>query len=493
MRIAAASAITVLLAAGASAQSVEEIAPPTGRQAGAHTEAPGAFRVLLATSPDGVTFSRASRVLTDQAGTPSIAVTPSGRLFVYYTGAALNGARDAVGVAVSDDHGNNWRYFKINLIGFPRGLPPLADPDVLLEADGTFRLFLTGGIGNGVGIYVATSRDGFNFTYGGVALQFTEPLLDSATTKIGSTYVMYVLRGSSPEMVAATSQDGLVFRVVANPAATAINGRLYVLSGWMSEAGVQRVYAFNLPAGDIRSFTTTDGLSLTADPRPHLTFGGAALEASQIRDPAVARLATGGYLMAYASKIPNGAERAPAAPSALIGSLVNGLLMLQWQAGVGTAPVYSHVIEAGSAPGQSDIGRVPSGAPTIFGYAGVPAGAYYLRVRALNGLGESDPSNEVRVSSGTATPPAAPDQITGRVDGTVLTLSWTASTGATSYVIEAGSGPGLADAAVFDTGSPLTTFTHPAVPRGRTFYLRVRARNAAGAGGASQEVTIGPI
>ena len=113
----------------------------------------------------------------------------------------------------------------------------------------------------------------------------------------------------------------------------------------------------------------------------------------------------------------------------------------------------------------------------------------------MNALGQSAASNELELSTGGAPAPGAPHNLTTRVDGTTLTLTWTAPAGGapTSYVIEAGTGPGLSDAAVFDTNSPLSGFTHPAVPRGRVFYLRVRARNSGGTSAASNEVVVGPI
>jgi fibronectin type III domain protein len=84
--------------------------------------------------------------------------------------------------------------------------------------------------------------------------------------------------------------------------------------------------------------------------------------------------------------------------------------------------------------------------------------------------------------------PAAPGNLAATVSSTTLTLTWTSSPGATSYIIEAGTGAGLANITSFNTGGPGTSFTVPNVPNG-TFYVRVRARNADGTSGPSNEVT----
>jgi len=67
-----------------------------------------------------------------------------------------------------------------------------------------------------------------------------------------------------------------------------------------------------------------------------------------------------------------------------------------------------------------------------------------------------------------------------------VNLTWSAVSGAASYDIEAGSSTGLADLAVLNTTAlGLTTTAGPG-----TYYVRVRARNAAGVSTSSNEVII---
>jgi predicted phage tail protein len=90
---------------------------------------------------------------------------------------------------------------------------------------------------------------------------------------------------------------------------------------------------------------------------------------------------------------------APAPPSGLVSSVNGGAVTLSWQAPSGNCPATAYVLEAGSAPGLSDLAAFSIGsAVTTFATASVPRGIYYIRVRAANGAGTSGPSNEVTVT-----------------------------------------------------------------------------------------------
>jgi hypothetical protein len=121
----------------------------------------------------------------------------------------------------------------------------------------------------------------------------------------------------------------------------------------------------------------------------------------------------------------------------------------------------------------------------------VPNGTYYIRVRAVTTAAVSPPSNEIVVviGAGCVTPGGSTLTLTQNTGGTVGFV-WTTATGSpTTYIIEAGSAPGLTNLANADLGSALTTATFNGVPPG-TYYVRVRARNACGVGPASNEVTL---
>jgi hypothetical protein len=87
--------------------------------------------------------------------------------------------------------------------------------------------------------------------------------------------------------------------------------------------------------------------------------------------------------------------------------------------------------------------------------------------------------------------PAAPTGLAATVTGASVQLSWAPGPPpgtALRYVLEAGSGPGLANLASFDVGLQ-ASLTVNAVPPG-TYYVRVRPANVTGSGQPSNEVMV---
>jgi hypothetical protein len=185
-----------------------------------------------------------------------------------------------------------------------------------------------------------------------------------------------------------------------------------------------------------------------------------------------------------------GARRVPSRPTGFTGSLDGAVAMLAWAAPLNDdedAPT-GYLIEAGSAPGLSDLAVVRVGNQSRY-QAPVPPGIYYVRIRAINALGLGEASPEVVLQYGAG--PGAPGALLESGNGSTVRFSWSApGTGdlAASYRIEAGSGPGLADLAVLRVGDA-TSFVTTAPPG--TYYVRVRGVSANGtAGAASNEIIV---
>ena len=178
----------------------------------------------------------------------------------------------------------------------------------------------------------------------------------------------------------------------------------------------------------------------------------------------------------------------PGAPRQIQMTVVGSTVSLAWSPGAAPAPL-GYVIEAGSAPGLSDLGRFPVGGATQVA-AAVAAGSYALRVRAIGASGEGPASSEWRFTTpATPTPPSAPSGLVTSVAGNVVYLAWTAGPGnATTYVVEGGSAPGLSNLGVIAIGS-LDTAAAGTVPPG-TYHLRVRAANATGSSAPSNEIVV---
>ena len=183
-------------------------------------------------------------------------------------------------------------------------------------------------------------------------------------------------------------------------------------------------------------------------------------------------------------------------PPNLGGSVTGSAVILTWRPPSGGCLVTSYVIEAGSSPGLSNLASFSTGTPAV-GYSatGVPSGTYFVRVRARSGAGLSPPSNEIVITvggGGCAGAPGAPMNLGASVIGNAVTLTWAPPSGGcpvTSYVIEAGSSPGLSNLASFSTGSPALGFSSTGVPAG-TYFVRVRATTSTGTGAASNEVLV---
>ncbi len=175
----------------------------------------------------------------------------------------------------------------------------------------------------------------------------------------------------------------------------------------------------------------------------------------------------------------------PLPPTALTTSL-NGInLTLSW-----TAPadaVTGYTLQAGTAAGLSNVATLALGPqPSISGP--VPGGTFFARVTATNACGTSGPSGEVFFTIGAPDPlPAAPTNLASSRSGNTVTLSWTPPSGAvTGYVLEAGTGAGLANLGTLRVGAT-PSLVVPGVPAG-TYVLRVRAITSAGSGAPSADV-----
>ncbi len=185
---------------------------------------------------------------------------------------------------------------------------------------------------------------------------------------------------------------------------------------------------------------------------------------------------------------------APGPPQDLNVTVNGNAVTFVWQPpSTGAAPT-SYELEVSLSPGGAVMARFllfPAATATL---GGVPDGVYYVRVRAQNAEGTSDPSNEVIVPvpsgpSGCGGPPAAPTQLTANLLGNLATLQWTASggCGAPEYVVHAGSAAGLSDLGVANVRG-VTNFSASA-PAG-TYFVRVLALNAFGASAASNEIVL---
>jgi Fibronectin type III domain/Matrixin len=180
----------------------------------------------------------------------------------------------------------------------------------------------------------------------------------------------------------------------------------------------------------------------------------------------------------------------PTAPTGLTASVAGSTVTLGWSAPVAGEPVTTYILEAGSAPGRTDLATLDTDS-TVPGatFNGVPPGVYYLRVRARNVVGTSAPSNELQVNVACLAPSPPTSLAFTKTDGQV-TFTWQAPTSGPAplgYQISAGTAPALEDIIVVDLG-PATSITASGPPG--TYFIRVMSRSECGLSGSSNEVTL---
>jgi 5-hydroxyisourate hydrolase-like protein (transthyretin family) len=185
---------------------------------------------------------------------------------------------------------------------------------------------------------------------------------------------------------------------------------------------------------------------------------------------------------------------APGAPTNLRIVTSGSIAQFSWSAPslTNAAAPTSYLLEAGGSPGTTFITLPVPGTGTSFSVSNVPPGTFYLRIRGVNGTVQGPASNEVRlaVGAGGLGLPDAPTNLAASVNGSLLTMTWNAPQGGgppSGYIVEAGTASGASNIASLAVTT--ARFTYTPVPSG-FFFLRVRARNAAGVSVPSAEVMI---
>lgn len=144
-----------------------------------------------------------------------------------------------------------------------------------------------------------------------------------------------------------------------------------------ASAGSHGLVSFSLPAGAL-SYATTG-----APPGTYYVV-------------VAATNACGVSVVSNEVRVDVSAPSAPQAPTNLAARATGSTVMLDWAAP--PAPLTGYVLEAGSAPGLSNlVSGLALGATPTYSASGVPRGRYYVRVRAANGALVSAPSNEIVV------------------------------------------------------------------------------------------------
>ena len=181
---------------------------------------------------------------------------------------------------------------------------------------------------------------------------------------------------------------------------------------------------------------------------------------------------------------------APAAPTGLTASAGNAQVSLNWTASTGAT---SYNVYRGTSSGGESTTPIATGLTgTSYTNTTLTNGTtYYYTVAAVNASGTSAQSTQASATPEPSTP-AAPTALTAAGGNAQVALSWTASTGATSYNVYRGTTSGGESTTALATGVAGTTYTDTSVANGTTYYYKVAAVNAGGTSALSNEASATP-
>jgi fibronectin type 3 domain-containing protein len=181
----------------------------------------------------------------------------------------------------------------------------------------------------------------------------------------------------------------------------------------------------------------------------------------------------------------------PVAPANLTATAGNGVVTLTWTASAGAT---GYNVQRATTDGGPYTQLAQVAAPTSNGYtdSSVTNGTtYYYVVQTLTAAGSSANSPPVSATPGVpGGSPAAPTNLTATPGNAVVTLTWTASTGATGYNVKRATtsgGPYTQLAAPTSSG-----YTDSSVINGVTYYYVVSTLTAEGESANSAQVSATP-
>jgi fibronectin type 3 domain-containing protein len=182
----------------------------------------------------------------------------------------------------------------------------------------------------------------------------------------------------------------------------------------------------------------------------------------------------------------SGSVTVPATPAGLTATAGNGQVALSWSASSGATSY--HVKRSTNSGGPYTQVSAPTG--TSFTDTGLTNGtAYFYVVSAVNAAGES--ANSAQASATPKLPiPAVPTGLTATGGNQQVALSWSASSGATSYHVKRATTSGGPYTQII--APTATNFTDTGLTNGTTYFYVVSAVNASGESANSNQASATP-
>ena len=184
-----------------------------------------------------------------------------------------------------------------------------------------------------------------------------------------------------------------------------------------------------------------------------------------------------------------GGATAPSIPSGLMATAGNAQVSLSWTA---SATATSYNVKRSATTG-GPYTKISSPTTTTFADMNLANGTtYFYVVSAVNSTGESANSSEASAKpTAPAQAPAAPAGLMATAGNAQVSLSWTTSTGATSYHVKRATTTG---GPYTQISSPTTTnFTDTGLTNGTTYFYVVSAVNSTGESANSTQASAAPV
>jgi len=176
----------------------------------------------------------------------------------------------------------------------------------------------------------------------------------------------------------------------------------------------------------------------------------------------------------------------PSVPTGLTATAGNSQVALSWTASTGATSY--NVYRSTSSGGEGTTAYASGITAASYTDAGVSNGtAYFYTVAAVNATGASAQSSQASATPAGA--PAAPTGLTATAGNAQIALSWTASTGATSYNLYRSTTSGGEGTTAYATGITTASYTNTGLTNGTAYFYKVAAVNAAGTSAQSPEAT----
>ena len=183
-----------------------------------------------------------------------------------------------------------------------------------------------------------------------------------------------------------------------------------------------------------------------------------------------------------------GSSTVPSVPVGLMATAGNAQVSLSWTASNGATLYYVRR----SATSGGPYTQISAPSATSYTDTGLTNGTtYFYVVSAYNSAGQSANSSEVSATpTAPSTPPAVPANLQATAGNAQVSLSWTASSGATSYHLKRSttSGSGYTQIAA----PTATSYTDTGLTNGIAYFYVVSALNTAGESANSAQATATP-